>query len=523
MFARTCSNCISPSDSRDRVCGRLDRQPDYSPGEVVTIHGDNSDNAGYLSGETVHVDVVGPNNYTAACDPAVSEDPSANGAWSCQVTLWDSPLAAGSYSYTAVGRESGTTETGVFLDSPGSYNIKLYAADPETNRAPYLPTYPKVKPAAMACPTPSGGVGRAADPLTNAVAYGPTFIPSDLDAVTSLMPKDLALGQIVPFEVEINVNGSTAPENGTIQFVADWLAKTTSGKDFGFDPAYLVYCAFVDTADVGVVDAGGNAKVDSFSGVVLGTGTNNERIEGTIKVSGFDDGDNIIVEVWVVLKSTISANANGNVQTSLQSAQTCTNASCSSGSKISVGNQTVPLLQVGDFFTANADVAVTKSDSPDPVVAGQQLTYSLVVINNSTNTVANGIVVNDTLDPNVSFVSGTWSGGTCTAASGIVTCNVGALSPGQSTTITIVTTVSLTAPMNNDPSTNPETGTCTAAGPGTDLCNKVSFTMITSDPNTTNNSDSEPTNVVANPAIDIQKTPNTQSVTYGGSASSRSP
>jgi hypothetical protein len=42
-------------------------KPDYSPGQVVTIHGDNSDGAGYLEGETVDVAVVGPNSYTASC------------------------------------------------------------------------------------------------------------------------------------------------------------------------------------------------------------------------------------------------------------------------------------------------------------------------------------------------------------------------------------------------------------------------------------------------------------------------
>ena len=51
------------------------------------------------------------------------------------------------------------------------------------------------------------------------------------DAVTSLAPRDMALGQIVPFEVEIGVNGSTSPENGKIQIVGRWNTKTTSASD----------------------------------------------------------------------------------------------------------------------------------------------------------------------------------------------------------------------------------------------------------------------------------------------------
>src|SRR3972149_4140278 len=72
-------------------------QADYSPGSVVTISGDNSDGAGYAAGETVHVDVSGPNGYAASCDGTADD----NGAWSCQVTLNSDESAIGDYSYTA--------------------------------------------------------------------------------------------------------------------------------------------------------------------------------------------------------------------------------------------------------------------------------------------------------------------------------------------------------------------------------------------------------------------------------------
>src|SRR3990170_790451 len=87
-------------------------QPDYAPGSVVTISGDNSNGAGYLAGETVAVSVSGPNGYAASCE-GLADD---NGAWSCQVTLWDSELAEGEYSYTATGLTSGVSETGSFTD-----------------------------------------------------------------------------------------------------------------------------------------------------------------------------------------------------------------------------------------------------------------------------------------------------------------------------------------------------------------------------------------------------------------------
>jgi hypothetical protein len=88
-------------------------QPDYFPGSVVTISGDNSNDAGYIPGETIDVSVSGPNGYTASC----SGTANAQGDWSCQITLWNTPDAVGDYSYTATGRTSGVVETGTFTDA----------------------------------------------------------------------------------------------------------------------------------------------------------------------------------------------------------------------------------------------------------------------------------------------------------------------------------------------------------------------------------------------------------------------
>ena len=86
---------------------------DYSPGSVVTISGDNSDDAGYLPGEAVAVVVTGPNGYAAPCSATADE----SGAWSCQVTLWNSSLAVGDYVYEASGQTSGVVEHGTFTDA----------------------------------------------------------------------------------------------------------------------------------------------------------------------------------------------------------------------------------------------------------------------------------------------------------------------------------------------------------------------------------------------------------------------
>ena len=82
-------------------------QPSYPPGSIVTISGDNSDGAGYLPGELVHVVAGIPDGYTASCD--ATADPS--GAWSCQVTLPSDDTPIGRSSYTATGQSSGVSQT----------------------------------------------------------------------------------------------------------------------------------------------------------------------------------------------------------------------------------------------------------------------------------------------------------------------------------------------------------------------------------------------------------------------------
>ncbi len=118
---------------------------------------------------------------------------------------------------------------------------------------------------------------------------------------------------------------------------------------------------------------------------------------------------------------------------------------------------------------AAADLAVTKSDSPDPVLLGLGLTYTVTVINNGPNN-ATGVTLTDTLPGSVTFGSAT---GSCSESGGTVTCNLGSLASGNSAVVTITVT----------PNT---AGTIT---------NTANVTGNETDPNTTNNTASEDTTV----------------------------
>src|SRR5947209_2591688 len=84
-----------------------------------------------------------------------------------------------------------------------------------------------------------------------------------------------------------------------------------------------------------------------------------------------------------------------------------------------------------------ADLSVTISDNPDPVVAGALLTYTVTVRNNGFET-ARGISLTDTLDRNVRFKSARASQGRCSAQKTAVSCALGDLGDGGSATVAIV-------------------------------------------------------------------------------------
>jgi uncharacterized repeat protein (TIGR01451 family) len=137
------------------------------------------------------------------------------------------------------------------------------------------------------------------------------------------------------------------------------------------------------------------------------------------------------------------------------------------------------LATVTTDVSGSADLSIVKSDSPDPVLAGDQLTYTLVVTNSGPSTAAD-VVVTDTLPAGTSFVEGVDGNGATVCAlvqPGKVVCNLGSMGPGTSKTIYIPVMV---APSLPDSAV---------------LSNTATVSSSTPDPNPANNTDTEPTNV----------------------------
>ena len=88
---------------------------------------------------------------------------------------------------------------------------------------------------------------------------------------------------------------------------------------------------------------------------------------------------------------------------------------------------------------ATAALSVTNVDSADPVTAGTNATYTLVVTNNGPESTTDAVLL-DTLPPGFAFVSAGPAAAGCAETGGVVTCNLPTLLGGTSTTVRIVAT-----------------------------------------------------------------------------------
>jgi uncharacterized repeat protein (TIGR01451 family) len=120
---------------------------------------------------------------------------------------------------------------------------------------------------------------------------------------------------------------------------------------------------------------------------------------------------------------------------------------------------------------AAADLAITNTDSPDPVATGARLTYTIGISNTGLGAAAN-VVVNDALPIGSTLASVTSSQGSVVAPpvgeSGVITATLGDIGAGASATITI--------------------GVNVLAVPGSTLSNTATVTTQTADLTANNNS-----------------------------------
>ena len=106
-------------------------------------------------------------------------------------------------------------------------------------------------------------------------------------------------------------------------------------------------------------------------------------------------------------------------------------------------DQATAVVVAGGGGPPLADLSIQKTDSPDPVRAGQQLTYTLLVTNQGPSSASN-VTVMDTLPAGVTLVSASSSQGGC-AGTTTLTCMLGGLAAGNNATVSVVVNVGAAA------------------------------------------------------------------------------
>lgn len=320
-----------------------------------------------------------------------------------------------------------------------------------------------------------------------------------------------ASGASTTFTVVVTVGAGTA--SGTvITDTANVSAATTDPNPSNNVATVTTVVATAGQADLGVTKTGTPNPVLAGNNITYTiTVTNN----GPATSSNVTLTDTLPANTTVV---SISAPAGWTCPAASGGTQTCTNASVAANTtatftlilKVMAGtapgtgitnSASIASSTTTDPNSANntasststvaspsqADVAILKTASPEPVDQGTNLTYTLQVTNNGP-AVAQGVTVTDVLPAQVTYtsVSVPASQGSCTytAATTTVNCTLGSVSVGG----LVIITINVDAATFSSASTSSNTATVSAT---------------TSDPNLTNNSSTAISTIQAATAVDL--------------------
>jgi uncharacterized repeat protein (TIGR01451 family) len=202
--------------------------------------------------------------------------------------------------------------------------------------------------------------------------------------------------------------------------------------------------------------------------------------------------DNTGLGVLGTKEFTIHVTVGASVADGTVLSNTASVASNGTNDPVSANNTT--LVPVTTTVSTSADIEVTKTDSPDPVTAGTELTYTVTITNNGPSDAQNVNLI-DAVPANTTFVSAAQDSGpafNCTkpaagASTGNVSCTIATLASGASAVFTIKVNVDANA-ANNSSISNTATGS-----------------SDTDDPNANNTADTETTTVQARADLKVDK------------------
>ena len=179
---------------------------------------------------------------------------------------------------------------------------------------------------------------------------------------------------------------------------------------------------------------------------------------GVTLVSAGASQGNVLTNPTSVILGTLNAGAFATVTNVVTVTTTAIPQEVASGTVTSVANVAAKendlnpnfIYVVTTVIRQVADLGLTLTVAPDPVVVGFPLTNSVVITNKGPQT-AVGVVLTEPLPPGAGFIAASSSStaGTLTSNNSAVTCALGDLAPNASATVTIVLTNSTVGLMTN--------------------------------------------------------------------------
>ncbi len=260
----------------------------------------------------------------------------------------------------------------------------------------------------------------------------PVLSSADL-AVTSTSPSSALAGAQIKFEYDISNAGPSAAHNVVL---TDQLP---TGLAFVTAEASQGTCTY----DSGL------RRLTCDLGTIANAATSTVSL--TVTASGSLNGSTVKNDASVAASEDDSKAANDSSSTSVE-------------------------------ITGNSDVSVSISDSSDPVEAGTLVTYTVTVQNNGPTT-ATGVTLTDSIPSGLLFSSVSSGQGTCSQASGTVTCDVGTLNSGSKAEVKIQ-------------------ANALASADDSKVVNSTSVTSTSSDANSLNNTASATT--VVGDSVDLE-------------------
>jgi uncharacterized repeat protein (TIGR01451 family) len=273
----------------------------------------------------------------------------------------------------------------------------------------------------------------------------------------------LTLSSITPINqiADLGVTAVTAPSRGQVGGTLTYTFTITNG---GPNTATFVTFTNVLPAGVTLVSAGAS------QGTVLATPANVIVNLGTMNAGTIATVTNVVMLTTTTLPPGVT---NGTV-TSAANVAAFENDLNPVNNSVSV---------VTTIIRPVADLGLTQTVAPDPVVVGYSLTNTVVITNRGPFT-APGVVLTEPLPPGVGFiaVSSSTTVGTITSTSNTVTCALGDLASNATATVLIVlfdsapglmtNTVSLSAgSYDPNPADNSSTYVATVVNPSPQIVN----------------------------------------------------